>query len=172
MVIILYQSGAGGAARFRFARFFRGQAAATTSASVGRDPTFVQLHGAGGGSRGGIAAVQRAHRDQNHVGAASLLVPYSVAVIGGYQDFGLAIVAYAPATLFLLSAFVNRLRKESVRYWLPDIAGLVLTAIAAVLQQLGAGLRPEYFNHNAFYHAIQVLALWPLYNTARSTLAP
>lgn len=31
--------------------------------------------------------------------------------------------------------------------------------IAAALQQLGAGLHPEYFNHNALYHAIQALAL-------------
>jgi len=103
-------------------------------------------------------------------GAASLLVPYSVAVIVGYRDFGLAIVAYAPAMLFLLIAFVHRLRKEPARYWLPGIAGLVLTAIAAALQQLGVGLHPEYFNHNALYHTIQAFALWLLYATARATL--
>lgn len=99
-------------------------------------------------------------------------MPYSVAVIVGYRDFGLAIVAYSPAMLFLLSAFVRRLQKEPARYWLPGIAGLVLTAIAAAIQQLGAGLHPEYFNHNARYHAIQALALWLLYATARATLAP
>lgn len=49
---------------------------------------------------------------------------------------------------------------------------LALTAIAAALQQLGVGLHPEYFNHNAFYHAIQAFALWLLYATARTTLAP
>ena len=105
-------------------------------------------------------------------GAASLLVPYSVAVIVGYRDFGLAIVAYTPAMLFLLIALVRRLRKEPARYWLPGIAGLVLAAIATGLQQLGVGLHPEYFNHNALYHVIQALALWLLYATARATLAP
>lgn len=104
-------------------------------------------------------------------GAAGLLVAYGMAVIGGFRYFGLAIAAYTPAMIFLLSAFVRRLQKESARYWLLGIAGLGLTAIATGLQQLGVGLHPEYFNHNALYHLIQALALWLLYSTARSTLA-
>ncbi len=101
---------------------------------------------------------------------ASLLVPYSVAVIAGYHHFGLAIAAYTPAMIFLLSAFVVRLRLHAARYWLVGIAGLVLTAVAAAIQQLGVGLHPEHFNHNALYHVIQAPALWMLYLTARASL--
>ena len=103
-------------------------------------------------------------------GAACLLVLYSVAVISGYRHFGLAIAAYAPAMVFLLIAFVNRLGKHHRRHWVLGIAGLVLTSIAAALQQLGVGLHPEYFNHNALYHVIQAPALWMLYLTARASL--
>lgn len=103
-------------------------------------------------------------------GAACPLVLYSVAVISGYHHFGIAIAAYAPAMVFLLIAFVNRLGKHRMRHWVLGIAGLVLTAIAAALQQLGVGLHPEYFNHNALYHVIQAPALWMLYLTARASL--
>ena len=103
-------------------------------------------------------------------GATSLLVPYSVAVIAGYHHFGLAIAAYTPATIFLLSAFVVQSRIHSASYWLVGIAGLVLTAVAAAIQQLGVGLHPVHFNHNALYHVIQAPALWMLFLTARATL--
>jgi len=50
------------------------------------------------------------------------------------------------------------------------IGGLALTAVAATIQQLGIGLHPVHFNHNALYHVIQALALWMLYVTARASL--
>lgn len=102
--------------------------------------------------------------------AASLLAPYSVAVMAGYHHFGLAVAAYTPAMVFLLAAFVRQFRKYSARYWLVGISGLLLTAIAAAIQQLGVGLHPEHFNHNALYHVIQALALWLLYLTAHASL--
>lgn len=102
--------------------------------------------------------------------ATSLLVPYSMAVLAGSHHFGLAVAAYTPAMVFLLAAFVRQFRKTSARYWLLGISGLVLTAIAAILQQLGVGLHPVHFNHNALYHVIQALALWMLYLSAHASL--
>ncbi|HWR88215.1 MAG TPA: hypothetical protein VN277_07340, partial [Acidiferrobacterales bacterium] len=102
--------------------------------------------------------------------AVLLLALYVAVVVAGYRPFGLAVAAYAPATLFLLAAFVVRLRQEHARHWRLGIGGLVLTAVAAAIQQLGIGLHPVHFNHNALYHVIQALALWMLYGTARASL--
>lgn len=102
--------------------------------------------------------------------AVLLLALYIAVVVAGYRPFGLAVAAYAPATLFLLAAFVLRSRREPAGHWRLGIGGLVLTAIAAAIQQLGIGLHPVHFNYNAFYHVIQALALWMLYGTARASL--
>jgi predicted Co/Zn/Cd cation transporter (cation efflux family) len=47
------------------------------------------------------------------------------------------------------------------------IWGLVLSFIAAAIQQIGIGLHPLYFNHNALYHLIQAIGLFLLFWTAR-----
>ena len=44
---------------------------------------------------------------------------------------------------------------------------MVLTLVAAVVQQRKISLHPVYFNHNAFYHAIQAVALVLIYVGAR-----
>ena len=102
--------------------------------------------------------------------AVLLLAIYVAVVVAGYRSFGLAVAAYAPATLFLLVAFVHRTRQDPAHHWRLGIGGLALTAVAATIQQLGIGLHPENFNHNALYHVIQALALWMLYGTARASL--
>jgi hypothetical protein len=100
-------------------------------------------------------------------GALMLLAVYGLAILAGYRRFGIAIVAYAPAILFLLTAFVIRARRTPARHWWLGIGGLALTMLAAAIQQLGIGLHPVHFNHNALYHVIQALALWLLYEAAR-----
>jgi hypothetical protein len=40
---------------------------------------------------------------------------------------------------------------------------MVLTLVAAVVQQRRIALHPAYFNHNALYHAIQAIALGMIY---------
>lgn len=99
--------------------------------------------------------------------ALVLLALYTVVVISGYRRFAIAIAAYAPAILILLAAFVVRARRAPARHWWLGIGGLVLTALAAAVQQFGIGLHAVHFNHNALYHVIQALALWLLYESAR-----
>ncbi len=45
--------------------------------------------------------------------------------------------------------------------------GLLLTFVAAYVQQAKIGLNPQYFNHNALYHLIQAVALGMFFLSAR-----
>lgn len=99
--------------------------------------------------------------------AALLLALYGLAILAGYRRFSIAIAAYAPAIALLLTAFVMRARRTPARHWRLGIGGLAMTVLAAALQQLGIGLHPAHFNHNALYHVIQAPALWLLYEAAR-----
>jgi len=123
----------------------------------------------GNSGGGGLALDTRLARTVVRV-AVLLLAFYIAVVVAGYHSFGLAVAVYAPATLFLLVAFVHQSRRDPARHWRLGIGGLALTAVAATIQQLGIGLHPVHFNHNALYHVIQALALWMLYVTARASL--
>lgn len=99
--------------------------------------------------------------------AAVEFVVYSLAVLFISQTFMVAVINYMPAALFLslvLAIVYARLRERPV---LVGLAGLVLTFVAAGVQQGGVGLHPVYFNHNAFYHLIQAGALLMIFWAAR-----
>lgn len=88
--------------------------------------------------------------------------------------FLIAIVAYLPATVFLLVSFwmTYQRRRSAALGW--GIVGLVLTFLGAAVQQLKLAVHPVYFDHNALYHLIQFVALWMIYRAARwiSTTQP
>lgn len=90
---------------------------------------------------------------------------YALLVLAGVQRYGFAIATYLPAAAFLLIAFGVRQRYSSCLR--AGIVGLVLTFLAAGVQQLGLGLDPVWFNHNVLYHLIQAVALWLLFLAAR-----
>ena len=92
---------------------------------------------------------------------------YAVLVLSHQRSFVVAVVAYLPAALFLLAAFLLQLRRAPTPGLHAGIAGLLLTLVAAGVQQLGIGLNPVWFNHNALYHLIQALGLWLIYRAAR-----
>ena len=76
-------------------------------------------------------------------------------------------INYSPAALFLLIAFLTAYRREKHGAYLFGVSGMVLTFAAALCQQLGLGLHPIYFNHNAVYHVIQAVALFLIFLAAR-----
>ncbi|MEO7822436.1 MAG: hypothetical protein ABIS15_02430 [Gemmatimonadaceae bacterium] len=80
--------------------------------------------------------------------------------------FLVAIVAYLPATVFLLVSFrmTYRRRQSAALGW--GIVGLALTFLGAAVQQLKLAVHPVYFDHNALYHLIQFVALWMIYRAA------
>ena len=74
------------------------------------------------------------------------------------NSFRVAIVHYLPAAVFLLVALLWRYLRNNGRHVLTGMGGLLLTFVAAGIQQAELALHPDYFNHNALYHLIQVVA--------------
>jgi hypothetical protein len=103
--------------------------------------------------------------------AAIQLLAYAAVVLVVSQDFRLAVGDYLPATIFLLIAFVVAYRRDRVRALGVGSVGLVLTFVAAAIQQLQIPLHPTYFDHNALYHVVQALALLMLFVGARHLAA-
>lgn len=99
------------------------------------------------------------------------LVAYAVVALVASQDFRLAIAEYLPATLFLLAAFSVAWRRDPVRALRLGTAGLVLTFVAAAIQQLQITLHPTYLDHNALYHVVQAVALVMFFVGARHLAA-
>ena len=91
--------------------------------------------------------------------ALVLLAVFAAVVVFVSNQFLVAIAMYLPATVFLLVAMVMAHARDPKRGWVVGIIGLVLTFAAAAVQQLKIVLHPVYFDHNAFFHAIQAVAL-------------
>lgn len=83
------------------------------------------------------------------------------------QKFFVAIIAYLPATLFLMVVLVVAYRRQPERAVAWGITGLTLMLVAAAVQRLHVAIHPLYFDHNALYHVIQGAALWMIFLAAR-----
>jgi len=95
---------------------------------------------------------------------------YAAVVLAGYRLFVMAIAFYLPATVLLLTALVVHYRRIPAAHLRAGIVGLLLTLVAALVQQTGIALHPVYFDHNALYHLIQAVALLLVYLAARGLL--
>lgn len=102
--------------------------------------------------------------------AAIALAGYIVVVLFVAHSFAVAVIYYLPAAAFLLAAFLTVYARQRARWSLIGAGGIALMFIAAAVQQLGIGLHPRYFNHNALYHVFQGIALALLYVAARAAL--
>lgn len=99
--------------------------------------------------------------------AIAFVVVYACVVLFVYSRFLVAIAAYLPATVYLTVVLArDYLRRPHPRV-LAGVAALLLTFVAAAVQQLRIAAHPVYFNHNALYHVIQGVALVLLYMCAR-----
>jgi hypothetical protein len=99
-------------------------------------------------------------------GAVVVFVGYVFAVARS-DAFLIAIVHYLPAVLFLLAVCGWQYMRSRERPYLWGVVALLLTFIAAGVQQARIGLHPVLFNHNALYHLIQAIALLLLFFAAR-----
>jgi hypothetical protein len=89
---------------------------------------------------------------------------YYVGVVS--QNFIVAIIAYLPAVILLLIGLLVRLFKTKDSRMFLGVFGLLLTIAAAGVQVERIGLHPQYFNHNALYHLIQIIGLYFIYRFA------
>jgi uncharacterized protein DUF6962 len=99
--------------------------------------------------------------------AAIGLILYCFVVLFYIQTFALAIAYYLPAVVFLTISFVVHLTRRRDSASLLGIVGMLLTLAAAGIQHARISLHPQYFNHNAFYHLVQGIALLLIFVAAR-----
>jgi hypothetical protein len=99
--------------------------------------------------------------------AIAQLIGYAIVVLFVDSRFIVAIATYLPAAVFLLVVVILMYRRTRNRPLALTITGLLLTFVAAGVQQAGIAVHPVYFNHNALYHVIQGVALFLIFVGAR-----
>ena len=99
-------------------------------------------------------------------------VIYLGAVLSGAREFWISFIAYLPAAVGMLVVYARRRRQAGPWRW--GIIGVLLTFVAAGVQVGHVALHPQWFNHNALYHLIQVIALFAIARAAgaRTTESP
>ena len=90
-------------------------------------------------------------------------VSFTVVVLFVRESFGSIVYFYFPVLLLLLVAAGRQGLVRRTPGWTMIAAGLMVSAVAAVLQQSGVSIHPIYFDHNAVYHVVQALALIFIY---------
>ena len=91
---------------------------------------------------------------------------YALVVAMVTDSFSIAIANYLPSTIFLVVAFFASYRTSSATPLALGLGGLLLTLVAAAVQQARVALHPTYFNHNALYHLLQAIALFLIFRAS------
>jgi hypothetical protein len=117
---------------------------------------------------GSTAALREPRATWLRRAALTALGVYAYVVIFVDSRFLVAIAMYLPATVFLLVTLIVLHARDRRRGLAIGIVGLLLTFVAAAIQQLRVAIHPVYFNHNALYHVIQGIALVMIYVGARA----
>jgi hypothetical protein len=99
--------------------------------------------------------------------AVAGLAVYAVVVIFISQEFRNAMFAYLPCTVFLLAAFVIVWSQSRSRAALLGVSGMLLTFVAAGVQQSSIAVPELHLDHNAIYHIIQAGAFVLIFAAAR-----
>jgi hypothetical protein len=88
---------------------------------------------------------------------------FVVVVLFVRESFGTIVYFYTPALLLLLFAAGRQALTSRDASWTLISTGLLVSMVAALLQQARVAVHPTYFDHNAVYHAVQALGLLFLY---------
>jgi hypothetical protein len=73
------------------------------------------------------------------------------------EGYGIALLSYGPAMLFLLASFAVAARTQQRTRSIFGVLGVLLSFAAAVIQQSSWSVGP--LDHNALYHVIQAIGL-------------
>ena len=98
------------------------------------------------------------------------LVAYCGVVLFVSEDYLVAIINYLPASLMVMAAFGRAFHRSRSRFAVLGVTGIVLTFVAAAVQQAGISVHPSYFDHNALYHVIQGIGLLLVYFGGRGVV--
>ena len=117
----------------------------------------------------GIALLQPRFEPIALWAAAVTLVLYTLFTVV-HPDFLVAILFYVPATLICLAGLIRWYRHHGGQDVAYGIAGILISLLAPVVQQLKLSLHPVYLTYNAVYHLILMLALYLFYRGAKQVL--
>jgi uncharacterized protein DUF6962 len=92
---------------------------------------------------------------------------FSAVVLFYSQDFLLAAINYLPTALFLFAVFSRSYFRAKEMARLYGAIAIMLTFVGSFIQIVKISPHPQYFNHNALYHAAQFVAICLLFVTAR-----
>jgi hypothetical protein len=104
--------------------------------------------------------------------AVVAFVVYAGVVLFLSDAFAVAVVAYLPATVFLLIVFVAVQRRTPSRAPLAGAAGIGVLWLGSCVQWRGVALPALGLTPNALYHVIEMIALPLIYGGARGIGAP
>lgn len=99
---------------------------------------------------------------------ATVYAVYAGVVLWGVTDFLVAVVAYLPAILFLLVVFGREHARTGSARARDGVLALVLSLVAAGIQQARFAVHPVWLDHNALYHLVQAVAFLLLFRCASS----
>lgn len=99
--------------------------------------------------------------------AAVVFLIYSIVVLFYSQRFIVVILNYVPAMAALLVASIREYTRTHATPFLVVAGGILVTFLAAAIQQAGIGIHPSHFNHNSTYHLVQALGLCILFTGAK-----
>jgi len=94
------------------------------------------------------------------------MLAYAAVIVFVTDTFAVAVIAYLPATLFLLAVFAIVYRRTRERGSLAGVAGLGVLLLGSWVQWRGLSVPALGLTHNALYHVIQALALPLIYRGA------
>lgn len=95
---------------------------------------------------------------------------YLLVILFMTQDYLVGVLNYLPAAVAVLLAFCIALARYRSRAAFWGVLGLLLTFVAAAVQTGGIGFHPVYFDHNAFYHLIQGIAVFFVFLAGKGTI--
>ena len=99
--------------------------------------------------------------------AAILFLIYSTVVFFYSQRFVVVIWNYVPAMVALLVVSVREYERTRSTPFLFVTGGILVTLVAAFIQQVRLGIHHHYFNHNATYHLVQAIGLYLMFKGAK-----
>ena len=134
--------------------------------------TMISIGSAAAAGWGFGAAVMFGARIARMIGllAGIGLAVYCGVILFVSEDYLVAIVTYLPASLIIMAAFGRAFHRTRARSAVFGVVGIVLTFVAAAVQQAGISIHPTYFNHNALYHVIQGVGLFLVFLGGRGVV--
>lgn len=91
--------------------------------------------------------------------AVVIVVAFIATIAFVDPSYGTVVRFYGPVLLLLLVAAARAARGPTPTGWSAVTLGLLLSVVAALLQQQRIALDPVWFDHNAVYHVVQAVAL-------------